>query len=82
MTPEPPRFEPVEDGQVLPMLGGLRVIHTPGHTPGSSVIVLSDGGEQAMLLGDIVHCPLELMDDDFNLLADFSVRLNILCFTL
>ncbi len=24
----------LEDGQVLPILGGLRVINTPGHTPG------------------------------------------------
>jgi glyoxylase-like metal-dependent hydrolase (beta-lactamase superfamily II) len=23
------------DGQVLPVLGGLRIVHTPGHTPGS-----------------------------------------------
>ena len=35
MTPEPPATFPIEDGDVLPMLGGLRVIHTPGHTPGS-----------------------------------------------
>jgi hypothetical protein len=28
-----------------------------------------------MLLGDIVHCPLELMDDDFNLLADHDQKL-------
>jgi len=26
--------ELIEDGQVLPIGGGLRVIHTPGHTPG------------------------------------------------
>jgi glyoxylase-like metal-dependent hydrolase (beta-lactamase superfamily II) len=26
--------EPVADGQVLPALGGLRVVATPGHTPG------------------------------------------------
>jgi len=26
--------ELLEDGQVLPILGGLRVINTPGHTPG------------------------------------------------
>jgi glyoxylase-like metal-dependent hydrolase (beta-lactamase superfamily II) len=25
----------LRDGQVLPVLGGLRVVHTPGHTPGS-----------------------------------------------
>ena len=35
MTPALPTFQPIEDGDVLPMLGGLRVIHTPGHTPGS-----------------------------------------------
>ncbi len=25
----------LEDGQVLPVMGGLTVLHTPGHTPGS-----------------------------------------------
>ena len=39
------------------------------------MIVLSDGAEQAMLLGDIVHCPLELMEDDFNLLVDHDQEL-------
>jgi len=27
--------QPIGEGDVLPPLGGLRVIHTPGHTPGS-----------------------------------------------
>lgn len=26
--------EPLADGQVLPVAGGLRVLHTPGHSPG------------------------------------------------
>ena len=26
--------EPLTDGQVLPVAGGLRVVHTPGHSPG------------------------------------------------
>ena len=30
----------VADGQVLPLLGGTRVIHTPGHTPGSVCYLL------------------------------------------
>lgn len=55
------------DGPIAP---GIAVRLAPGHTPGSSVVVLSDGGEQALLLGDMVHCPLELQDDDFNLLVD------------
>lgn len=34
------------------------------------MVVVSDGSARAMLLGDIIHCPLELMDDDFDLLVD------------
>jgi glyoxylase-like metal-dependent hydrolase (beta-lactamase superfamily II) len=34
-TRHPGEATPIEDGQVLPMLGGLEVVHTPGHTPGS-----------------------------------------------
>jgi glyoxylase-like metal-dependent hydrolase (beta-lactamase superfamily II) len=49
---------------------GIDVRLTPGHTPGSSVVVVSSGLDRAMLLGDIVHCPLELQDDDFNFLGD------------
>lgn len=57
------------------LVPGIDVRLAPGHTPGSSVIVVSDGNERAMLLGDIVHCPLELMDDDFNLLVDHDQEL-------
>src|SRR5688572_26134755 len=35
LTPEPPEIVPIVDGDVLPVLGGLEVVHTPGHTPGS-----------------------------------------------
>jgi glyoxylase-like metal-dependent hydrolase (beta-lactamase superfamily II) len=60
------------DGTVLP---GIDVRLAAGHTPGSTVVVISDGSERAMLLGDIIHCPLELMDDDFNLLVDHDQKL-------
>jgi glyoxylase-like metal-dependent hydrolase (beta-lactamase superfamily II) len=60
------------DTNILP---GVDVRLTPGHTPGSSVVVLSSGTARAMLLGDIVHCPLELMDDDFNFLGDHDQEL-------
>jgi glyoxylase-like metal-dependent hydrolase (beta-lactamase superfamily II) len=51
---------------------GFDVRLAAGHTPGSSVVVLSDGDERAMLLGDMIHCPLELMDDDFDMLVDYD----------
>jgi glyoxylase-like metal-dependent hydrolase (beta-lactamase superfamily II) len=74
------RFEPVLDrietwDRDQPLLPGLDVRLAPGHTPGSSVVVVTDGAERALLLGDIIHCPLELMDDDFNLLVDHDQEL-------
>lgn len=35
ITPPLPEAVPLSDGQVLPILGGLEVVHVPGHTPGS-----------------------------------------------
>jgi glyoxylase-like metal-dependent hydrolase (beta-lactamase superfamily II) len=78
--PVPVRLQPVldrietwdADATVLP---GIDVRMTPGHTPGSSVVVVSSGAHRAMLLGDVVHCPLELQDDEFNLLADHDLDL-------
>lgn len=58
-----------------PILPGIDVRLAPGHTPGSSVVVLSSGTARALLLGDVVHCPLELMDNDFNLLVDHDQQL-------
>ena len=53
MTPEPPSFQPIEDGDVLPMLGGLRVIHTPGHTPGS--VCLYGPRDKVLFVGDALQ---------------------------
>ena len=44
--------EIVEDGDVIPVLGGLRVIHTPGHTPGSVCLMLEN--PKVLFLGDSV----------------------------
>jgi glyoxylase-like metal-dependent hydrolase (beta-lactamase superfamily II) len=35
LTRAPANCTPIEHGMLLPLLGGLRVVHTPGHTPGS-----------------------------------------------
>jgi glyoxylase-like metal-dependent hydrolase (beta-lactamase superfamily II) len=58
-----------------PLLPGVDVMAAPGHTPGSTVVVLSSGTERAMLLGDVVHCPVELLDDEWDGMSDVDPAL-------
>ena len=52
-TRHPGEATPIEDGQLLPILGGLRVIHTPGHTPGS--VCLYAERHRLLLVGDALQ---------------------------
>jgi glyoxylase-like metal-dependent hydrolase (beta-lactamase superfamily II) len=54
---------------------GIDLRHMPGHTPGSSIAVISSQGQRAMLLGDVIHCPLELTSSDFSIMADIDPKL-------
>jgi glyoxylase-like metal-dependent hydrolase (beta-lactamase superfamily II) len=53
MTPPLLGFTPLADGDVLPVLGGLRVIHTPGHTPGSVCLFAPRDG--ILFVGDTLQ---------------------------
>ncbi len=53
VTPRPAAVTPVGDGDVLPVLGGLRVVHTPGHTPGS--ICLYGIRDRILFTGDVLQ---------------------------
>jgi glyoxylase-like metal-dependent hydrolase (beta-lactamase superfamily II) len=39
---------------------GVRLIPTPGHTPGHVSVVLESGGEKAVITGDIMHHPCQV----------------------
>jgi len=58
-----------------PLLPGIDARLAPGHTPGSSILVLSSGTSRALLLGDVVHCPVELLDDEWASLGDVDAAL-------
>jgi glyoxylase-like metal-dependent hydrolase (beta-lactamase superfamily II) len=73
LTPIADRLEPWSgSGNLLP---GIDLLAAGGHTPGSTIVVLSSGTERAMLLGDVIHCPVELLDDEWEGMADVDPEL-------
>jgi glyoxylase-like metal-dependent hydrolase (beta-lactamase superfamily II) len=58
-----------------PLCPGIDAMSAPGHTPGSTILVLSSGTERGMLLGDVIHCPVELLDDEWSGLGDVDPEL-------
>jgi len=53
LTRTPAVPTPIEGGAVLPLLGGLRIVHTPGHTPGS--ICLYAPLHRLLFTGDVLQ---------------------------
>ena len=81
MTPPLDDAIPLEDGLVLPVLGGLEVIHTPGHTAGSVCLwaarprVLFVGDNLQARFGRVTHAS-GLYSDDVNLSRTSVKRLT------
>ena len=53
MTRGPEDAHPITDGDVIPVAGGLEVIHTPGHTPGS--VCLYARQHRLLFTGDVLQ---------------------------
>ena len=63
------------DGEVAP---GITALATPGHTPGHQCYILSSGTQRAMILGDIISCPLaDRAARSAEALADMDKELSI-----
>jgi glyoxylase-like metal-dependent hydrolase (beta-lactamase superfamily II) len=58
-----------------PLLPGIDAMNAPGHTPGSTIVVISSGASRGLLLGDVVHCPVELLDDEWAGVGDVDPEL-------
>jgi glyoxylase-like metal-dependent hydrolase (beta-lactamase superfamily II) len=52
-TRHPGEATPIENAQILPMLGGLQVVHVPGHTPGS--VCLYAARHRLLFVGDALQ---------------------------
>jgi glyoxylase-like metal-dependent hydrolase (beta-lactamase superfamily II) len=65
-----PRVELVDgDAAVAP---GVAIVPTPGHTPGHCSVMVSSGVERAVVLGDAIHCPLQISHPEWAFTADVN----------
>lgn len=70
LTPITEQLETFEADTTL--APGLDTRHVPGHTPGSTIFVVSSAGERALLLGDVAHAPVELTDPTWEAVFDLD----------
>jgi glyoxylase-like metal-dependent hydrolase (beta-lactamase superfamily II) len=52
------------------ILPGVDLIESPGHTPGSSCFRVSSSDGEVLILGDVVHCPVQLLESEWSAIAD------------
>ncbi|MFE1099412.1 MBL fold metallo-hydrolase [Nocardiopsis alba] len=62
---------PAEGARISP---GLRLIPTPGHTPGHVAVELAFQGETALITGDCVHHPIQLAHPGIGACVDIDPR--------
>lgn len=57
-------------GEAVPLAPGVTARHAPGHTPGHYVLDVEADDERLILLGDVIHAPVQLRDDRIHFIAD------------
>jgi glyoxylase-like metal-dependent hydrolase (beta-lactamase superfamily II) len=55
---------------------GVTAVATPGHTPGHVSFVVSSGTSRAVVLGDMIHCPVEIGESELEFVFDVDPKLN------
>lgn len=80
-----PVEEELHDGQLLPVAGGLRVVHTPGHSPGHCSFLHEPTG--LLVTGDAIfnvrgiRWPIKAFCTDFRMTQETAHRLAELDYT-
>lgn len=50
----------------------LRLLHTPGHTPGSQSLLVASGGDAVLLWGDVANHPAQVGEPDWGPASDLQ----------
>jgi glyoxylase-like metal-dependent hydrolase (beta-lactamase superfamily II) len=77
------RVEPLDDAGLvvlvdgeLEVASGIRLVPTPGHTPGHASVFLESEGSELVVLGDVVVHELQLADPDLAYVSDHDPGLS------
>jgi glyoxylase-like metal-dependent hydrolase (beta-lactamase superfamily II) len=62
------------DGTAVEIVPGITAHLIPGHTPGHYSVAVTSGGQEAHLLGDAVHHPLQLNDTAIYFVHDADAK--------
>jgi glyoxylase-like metal-dependent hydrolase (beta-lactamase superfamily II) len=54
---------------------GVTLRATPGHTPGHQTVIVSSGADRAVIMGDIMHCPVQLVEPEWSVLFDIDAAM-------
>lgn len=86
---EPQEFGPVVEDSVQPIFDAgladlvaadhavtseVRLEPTPGHTPGHVSVHVTSRGEEAVITGDMIHHPCQMMCPDWSSTADWNME--------
>lgn len=63
-----------EDREVVP---GLRVLHSPGHTPGHRSVLIADDRSSMLFTGDLLHLPIQVAHPDWESSHDEEPGLGV-----
>jgi glyoxylase-like metal-dependent hydrolase (beta-lactamase superfamily II) len=50
----------------------IRLLHTPGHTPGHLSTLITSGGERALIWGDVAIHPAQVSQPEWNAMFDMD----------
>ncbi|WP_405911542.1 MBL fold metallo-hydrolase [Streptomyces sp. NBC_00963] len=65
---------PYEGAVIAP---GVRLLPTPGHTPGQVAVELRSQGEVALITGDCIHHPVQMLDPNLGSCVDIDPELAV-----
>jgi glyoxylase-like metal-dependent hydrolase (beta-lactamase superfamily II) len=72
-------LDPIVEAGLLDLVDGdvslsacIRTLLTPGHTPGHQCVLLDSAGEQAVIIGDLMHSPMQLNHPEWQLPGEWD----------